>query len=487
MQKMIKTRFPPSPTGFLHIGSLRTALYNFLFSKKNSGHFYLRIEDTDQTRKVPGAVENIVETLSLMNLHYDNSKIMYQSERLAIYRKYAEQLLISQNAYLCFCTQERLDNLRHMQQQKKLPSRYDGKCRMLDKTEIKQNLFKNVPYVIRQKIPARKIIAFRDLIHGEIKIQTDILDDQILLKTDGWPTYHLASVVDDHEMGISHIIRGEEWLSSTPKHIMLYECFRWELPEFAHLPLLLNPDKSKLSKRQGDVSVKEYLDKGYLPEAILNFVLLLGWNPGDNKEIFSLEEMVKGFSPDKINKSGAIFNMQKLNWFNSWYIRHKDEKELVTLSIPYLKESGLLPKKLTHENIHYIHKIVHIEKDRIKKLSDLPELVDYFFKKIKYDQSLLLWKNQTVEQAVNNLSQLLDYIDKLDEGKDFTKMNLEKLILQYIKEKKIGIGETLWPFRVSLCGRRNSPGPFEIGEILGKKEIIMRIKYAIKLLTKNNG
>ena len=278
MPKSIKTRFAPSPTGWLHVGGLRTALYAYLFAKHNKGEFLLRIEDTDQERKVKGAVENLQEMLKIFRLNWDNEKPMIQSERISVYQKYAEDLIKKDKAYYCFCSKERLDNLRKAQQQKGLPPMYDGHCRDISLQEISDKKLKEA-YVIRFKMPRTGQTEFSDIIRGKVKFDNRLLDDPIILKSDGFPTYHLANVVDDHEMKISHVIRGEEWLPSAPKHLLIYQAFNWPSPEFAHLPLLLNKDKSKLSKRQGDVAVEDYLKKGYLPEALLNFVLLLGWNP----------------------------------------------------------------------------------------------------------------------------------------------------------------------------------------------------------------
>src|SRR3989344_101310 len=289
MPKSIKTRFAPSPTGWLHVGGLRTALYAYLFAKHNKGEFLLRIEDTDQERKVKGAVENLQEMLKIFRLNWDNEKPMIQSERISVYQKYAEDLIKKDKAYYCFCSKERLDNLRKAQQQKGLPPMYDGHCRDISLQEISDKKLKEA-YVIRFKMPRTGQTEFSDIIRGKVKFDNRLLDDPIILKSDGFPTYHLANVVDDHEMKVTHVIRGEEWLPSTPKHILLYRAFGWQQPQFAHLPLLLNPDKSKLSKRQGNVAVEDYLKKGYLPESLLNFVLLLGWNPKTEQEIFTIEE-----------------------------------------------------------------------------------------------------------------------------------------------------------------------------------------------------
>ena len=306
---MIRTRFAPSPTGFLHVGGLRTALYCYLFAKKNNGKFILRIEDTDQSRKVDGAMENLIDTLKWAGINFDEGPTVggdfgpyIQSERLNIYHEHAQKLVDEDKAYFCFCSPERLDEVRKKQIELKIPPQYDRLCRELPKEIIEQKKSNGEKFVVRMKVPLIGETTFVDLIRGNVTIANKVLDDQVLLKSDGFPTYHLAVVVDDHFMKISHVIRGEEWLPSTPKHILLYKYFGWELPHFAHLPLLLNPDKSKLSKRQGDVAVEDYKAKGYLKEAIVNFISLLGWNPGDNREIFSLEELKMNFHLNELEK-----------------------------------------------------------------------------------------------------------------------------------------------------------------------------------------
>jgi len=478
MEKQIRTRFSPSPTGFLHVGGLRTALYNYLFAKKNKGIFLLRIEDTDQNRLIKGAEENLKNILEIFSLKH-NEKSVRQSDRLDIYKKRTQELLKKDGAYLCFCTAERLESVRKVQQGNNLPTRYDGHCRMLKKEEAEKKIFEKTPFVVRQKLPKHLLVEFTDLVRGTISINTDTLDDQVLMKSDGWPTYHLASVIDDHEMEITHVIRGEEWLPSTPKHVLLYRVFGWEEPKFAHLPLLLNSDRSKLSKRQGDVSVDDYLKKGFLKEALLNFILLLGWNPGTEKEIFSLNEMEKEFSLEKVNKSGAVFNVEKLEWLNGHYIKTSSAEKLFDLALPFFQKAGFADTK----NIEKIKKIILIEQERIKKLSELPELSSYFFSDISYDPKILVWKKQTTQNAVSALKNLCLMLEKMEES-EFTQKTLEEKIITFIEGSGHEVGEVLWPMRVSLCGRKASPSPFEIADVLGKKESIKRIHTAISLLAK---
>ena len=538
IMKKVKTRFAPSPTGALHVGSLRTALYNYLFAKHNNGDFILRIEDTDKARYVEGSIESLIKTLNLTELDYsegvfvdDKDKIAQkgdfgpyvQSERLDIYRKYVDELIKNDYAYFCFCSQERLEKMRKDQQAKKMAPMYDGKCRGLSKTEIKKLLNNqssvisneaerseksknsetsklsdfsptaqndNSNYVIRFKTPKEGFTEFKDLIYGKIKIENKIIDDQVLMKSDGYPTYHLANVVDDHLMEISHIIRGEEWLPSTPKHILLYKAFGWDIPEFAHLPLLLNPDKSKLSKRQGDVAVEDYLKKGYLPEALLNFILLLGWNPKTEEEIFSLDEMIKRFDLSGVNKTGAIFNVEKLDWINGNYIREMDLGELTELCVPYLEEAGLLKKVVSSKyqvlstndevNFEYLKKVVSLEQERMKKLSEIGELVKFIFvDNLEYDKELLIWKKMSFEEVKNNLELAYSELEKIEE-KDFEKNNLEKILRDLMEREGIKAGELLWPLRVALTGLKGSPGPFEVGEVLGKEKVLGRIKEGIE-------
>ena len=509
--KKIRTRFAPSPTGYLHVGSLRTAFYNYLFAKHNNGDFILRIEDTDRSRYVEGSIENLVKILDLMGLEYsegiftgNNSKTCQkgdfgpymQSERLEIYKKYVDELIKNDYAYFCFCSQERLNEMRREQQTQKIAPMYDGKCRGLQKKEIQKLLDNKTPFVIRLKVPKDGFTEFDDLIYGKIKIANRTIDDQVIMKSDGFPTYHLANVVDDHLMEISHTIRGEEWLPSTPKHILLYKAFNWEIPKFAHLPLLLNPDKSKLSKRQGDVSVEDYLNKGYLPEALLNFILLLGWNPKTEEEIFSLDEMIERFDLSGVNKTGAILNTEKLDWVNGSYIRKMDLGELTKLCIPYLVKAKLIKEVLnikypsnstgwqvlsTDEivDFNYLKKVVGLEQERMKKLSEIGESVKFIFvDKLKYEKDLLIWKKMDLEKVKNNLELIYQELEKIDE-KDFKKDNLEKVLRDLMEREGIKTGELLWPLRVALTGLKGSPGPFDIAITLGKEKVLERIQFAI--------
>jgi glutamyl-tRNA synthetase len=510
---MIRVRFAPSPTGFLHIGGLRTALYNFLFAKKYKGKFILRIEDTDIKRKVEGATENLIQILQKFNLNWDEGVYLtlkkgkieikqkgkygpyIQSQRLEIYQKFAKKLVEKHLAYYCFCSKEDLEKMRKEQRAKKLPPMYDGRCRKLTKSEIKKRLLKGLPHVIRLKVPDEGSIEFNDLIRGKIKFDFKNIDDQVLLKSDGYPTYHLAVVVDDHLMRITHVIRGEEWLPSVPKHLLIYKAFNWKIPEFAHLPLILNPDRSKLSKRKSDVAVESYLEKGYLPEAILNFVALLGWNPDTDQEIFSLEELIKEFSLEKVQRSGAVFNLEKLDWMNGYYIRKMKIDELAVRCIPYLIQSGLIKSlkskakiprfqiRKTKEiiDLDWLKKIVALEQIRMKKLTDLKELANFFFEeKLDYDPKILFWKGMEKDKVINILNLVKQKLKELPK-----EMFKREKIFDLLKElaKDYGTGEVFWPFRVALSGKTASPPPNEIAEILGKEKTLKRIEEAIKLLS----
>ena len=398
-----RVRFAPSPTGFLHVGGLRTALYNFLYARKNSGVFVLRIEDTDRSRAVEGAAKNLLEVLQWAGLVPDegpNRPGSYgpyvQSERLHLYRDSIEKLLASGSAYRCFCSPERLDEMRKAQEKQKLPFiKYDRRCLALSREEIEGNLRRGLPHVVRMRVPEGEPVGFRDMIHGDLSFAAEQIDDQVLMKSDGYPTYHFANVVDDHTMEISHVIRGEEWLPSTPKHVLLYRFFGWEPPVFAHLPLLLNPDRSKLSKRQGDVAVEDFRAKGYLSEALINFVALLGWNPGTTQELFSLEELVGLFSLEQVNRSGAIFNLEKLTWLNFQHLRKRPESDVLAMLKEALKAS---PFAATQPDDAYLLSVIRAMRERVTFVRDFFEKSPYFFAPpASYDQEAVKkrWKKET--------------------------------------------------------------------------------------------
>ncbi|MCX6745181.1 MAG: glutamate--tRNA ligase [Candidatus Parcubacteria bacterium] len=493
IKKQVRTRFAPSPTGYLHVGGLEIMIFAYIFAKQNKGEFLLRIEDTDKKRELPGAKEALLQTIANMGFVYDEGPILkngkietkgkfgpyIQSERLDIYQKYVRELINNGHAYYCFCTPERLDTMRGEQQKNNQPPKYDRTCRNLTAQEIQANLDTKVPYVIRMKIPDNETVTFNDLIKGDISFNSNDIDDQVLLKSDGYPTYHLAVVVDDHLMQISHVIRGDDWLSSTPKHLLLYKYFDWKIPYFAHLSLLLNTDRTKLSKRKGDVAVEDFLQKGYLKEALINFIATIGWNEeaGNEQEIYSLEDLIKKFDITRLSKSGAIFNLEKLDWINSHYIRAKTVKELTGLCLPYLKQV----KPDITQNL--AEKVVAIEQERLKKLEDINQNTNFLINdEITYQPELLVWKKSTLSQTKENLGKLIIFIQDLKNSDYKTAKGLEEKVITWIKENNYGVGDMLWPMRVALSGQQNSPSPFEIAWVIGKETTVKRISMAISNL-----
>ena len=480
MNKEVRVRFAPSPTGYLHVGGLRTALYNYLFAKHNNGKFILRIEDTDQSRYVEGAVEKLIESLKWVGLNYDegpdnsgNFGPYYQSERLDIYQNHIKDLVAKKHAYYCFCSAERLSSLREEQQKLKLPqAKYDKFCLRLSEDEIRTNLENNIPFVIRLNVEANETVKFSDHVRGIVEFNTDNIDDQVLIKSDGFPTYHLANVVDDHLMKISHVIRGEEWLSSTPKHILLYNYFGWEIPEFAHLPLLLNPDKSKLSKRQGDVAVEDYRDKGYLKEALINFVALLGWNFGDDQEYFLIDEMIEKFSLDRVNKSGAVFNIEKFDWLNGLHIRNKTTHELLPLFRQELESSNFSAIEYSDD---FLLLILEAMKERITFVKELIANSNYFYEKpSSYDSAILnkRWKDDS-HKLLNQ------FIVELTSLTNEDKESFETALKTVAEKNECGVGRLIHPVRLAVSGVGVGPGVYDLLVILGKEEVIERIKIAL--------
>jgi glutamyl-tRNA synthetase len=489
-KQQVRTRFAPSPTGYLHVGGLRTIIYAYIIAKQNKGKFLLRIEDTDKEREVPGAKEALIKTMGNIGFDYDEGPILkdgkldskgnfgpyIQSQRLEIYQKYVKQLLDQGQAYYCFCTSERLTQMREEQMKNNKPPKYDRTCRDLTPEEVQEKLEAKTPYVIRMKIPDNEIIKFTDLIRGEMEFNSNDSDDQVLIKSDGYPTYHLAVVVDDHLMQISHVLRGEEWLPSTPKHILLYKYFNWEPTIFAHMSLLLNPDKTKLSKRKGDVAVEDFLKKGYLKEALINFIGTIGWTEeaGSEQEIYSIKDLIEKFDISRVSKSGAIFNLEKLDWLNGHYIRAKKVNELTELCLPYLLQ---INPNLSSE---LAEKIVTIEQERLKKLSDITQNASFLIEgKLEYPAELLVWKKSTPEQTKDNLVKLNEFLASFNDS-DFKDIkSLETKIMDWIKTNNLGVGDMLWPMRVALSGQKNSPNPFEIAWVVGKQATLDRISKAI--------
>lgn len=471
--KKIRTRMAPSPTGELHIGGLRTLLYDYALAKKNNGQFILRIEDTDQKRLVVGSQERILQVIKDYGLSWDEGPDIggpygpyVQTERLEIYQKYIKELLDKGLAYYCFCSQERLDSLRATQKAQKQIPRYDQHCLHLSKEEIQKKLDNKIPYTIRMVIPKNETIVFEDLIRGKIKFNTNEVDDQVLIKSNGIPTYHFAAVVDDHLMKITHVFRGEEWLTSTPKHLLLYRYFGWEAPAFAHLTVLLNPDgKGKLSKRSGSTHARSFLDEGYLPEAMLNFLMFLGWNPGGNREFFTLDEFVQVFSLEHLHKKSPIFDRKKLDYLNGYYLRQKTEEQLFELFKKFLPQASDEQIKI----------LIPILKERIVKLSDLPVQTKFLFEDVDYDKDLLLKKGTSPELAKDMLIKSKELLS------DFS--DIQNKITNLIQENNWNVGEFFMVFRVAICGSAFTPPVVECLPALGQEKTIHKLDFAISKLS----
>ncbi len=468
----VKTRFAPSPTGPLHIGSARSALFNYLFAEQNRGEFILRIEDTDVERSNPLFEKDILDGFKWLGIW--DKKPYRQSERIKIYKKYTEGLLEEGKAFWCPHTKEDLAWEKEEQMKRKEAPRHICKSKN-KKTKIKKG------EIIRLDTPS-KIVDFDDIIRGKIKFDTSLLGDIALAKDENTPLYNFAVVIDDYEMKISHVIRGEDHISNTPKQILIQEALGLPRPQYAHLPLVLGPDRSKLSKRHGPVSISEYRKLGYLAETIINFMALLGWNPGTEQEIFSLDELIKKFDLNRVQKGGAIFNIERLDWLNGVYVRKKSAEELTDL---ILKEEFLkIPKGFKN---NYIEKITALEQSRLQKLSEIGERTAYFFFEPRYSKSMLFWtglpagrqEKETIDITKEHIDKIVDLISNI-KIKDFTKEQIKEIIWPYAEEK--GRGDVLWPFRVALTGQRKSPDPFEIAEILGKEKTLNRLEYARDLL-----
>ena len=478
-----RVRFAPSPTGYLHVGGLRTALYNFLFARKNNGTFILRIEDTDRKRFVEGAVENLIESLEWCGLSFDEGPgkdggygPYLQSERLELYKKYTLELLEQKKAYYCFCTAERLDLMRKEIEKQGGQPKYDKHCLHLTQQEVQEKLNSGSSYVIRLNVPAGETIAFDDIIRGHIEFSSDVVDDQVLMKSDGYPTYHLANVVDDHLMKITHVIRGEEWLSSTPKHVILYNALGWEIPKFAHLPLLLNPDRSKLSKRQGDVAVEDYKSKGFLKESLVNFVALLGWTAGDDKEFYYLDELVEKFSLERVNKAGGVFDLQKLNWLNAEHLRHKIIPEIIALLRESLSTSPYAQLVLEDS---YLEKVILAMLPRVAFIQEIWQNAPYFFESPTSYDAATVKKRWTADSGAY-LQILVKHVDALT---SVEKEDFERTLHAACEEMQIQHAQLIHPLRLAISGVGGGPGVFDIAAIIGKEETSNRIRSAIQNIT----
>ena len=480
--KRVRTRFAPSPTGRMHVGNLRTALYAYLIAKHEGGDFILRIEDTDQERYVEGAVDIIYRTLAATGLVHDEGPdkdggvgpyVQSQRQEQGIYLKYAKELIEKGEAYYCFCDEERLEQCRQVIGGKEIRI-YDKHCLSLSKEEVEEKLSAGVPYVIRQNNPRTGTTTFCDEIYGDITVDNAELDDMILIKSDGYPTYNFANVVDDHLMGITHVVRGNEYLSSAPKYNRLYEAFGWEVPVYVHCPLITNEEHQKLSKRSGHSSYEDLVDQGFLTEAIVNFVALLGWSPEDNREIFSLPELVEAFDYHHMSKSPAVFDMVKLKWMNGEYIKAMDFDRFYEMAEPYIR------KTITKD--YDLRKIAAMVKTRIEIFPDIPQLIDFFEAVPEYDISMYAHKKMKTTPE-SSLEVLREVLPVLEEMTDYTNDAIYERLLAFIKEKGVKTGYVLWPLRTAVSGKQTTPaGATEIMEVIGKEETLARVRAAVDKL-----
>ena len=481
----VRTRFAPSPTGRMHVGNLRTALYEFLIAKHAGGDFILRIEDTDRERYVEGAVDIIYRTLEATGLVHDEGPDKdkgygpyIQSERQAsgLYLEYAKKLIESGDAYYCFCDKDRLATLKtSVGEDGKEITMYDKHCLHLSQEEIQANLDAGKPYVIRMNMPTEGTTTFVDELYGKITVENKELDDMILIKSDGYPTYNFANVIDDHLQEITHVVRGNEYISSSPKYQRLYEAFGWEAPKYVHLPLITDENHKKLSKRSGHSSYEDLVEQGFLPEAIVNYIALLGWIPEDNQEIFSLDELIKNFDYHKVNKSPSVFDITKLKWMNGEYIKAMDNEKFYEMARPYVKE--VIKKDLNLETI------MDMVKTRIETFPEIGDMIDFFQELPEYSPEMYTHKKMKTNSE-NSLEILKELLPILEETDDYSVQGLHDTVFEYIKKKEIKNGQALWPLRTAVSGKQMTPaGAFEIMEVIGKEESLERIKKGIELLS----
>ena len=488
----VRVRFAPSPTGFVHIGSLRTALYNYLFAKGNEGKYILRVEDTDRARYVEGAIEGMIESMLWAGVSHDEGFQLeqdrlvevgeygpyMQSRRLDIYQKHIKQLLHQEDAYYCFCSKERLDQVREEQRSRGETPKYDGHCKGLTKEEASEKIKRGEEYVVRLKMPEDREIEFEDLVRGKMSFHTSDVDDQVLIKSDGFPTYHFAVVVDDYLMGITHIIRGEEWVTSTPKHIHLYKAFGWDLPKYVHLPNILNKDKKKLSKRQGDVAVEDFKKKGYLPEALVNYIALIGWSPEDNQEIFTMEELKQKFDLTRVSKSGGVFDLEKLNWMNNHYIKEADNRRLARLAIPYLEEAGHLNPGEGEAKISWVEDLMEVLKEYLDYLAQVPEKAELFFKE-EIQISPEGWEilsDDHIDELLEAFYQKVKHAEVIDQA-------FGKEVFKLLKKEVGAKGPKLFkPARVAVTGETQGPDLTLVMKILGREKLLKRIEFVQRQL-----
>lgn len=482
----VRTRFAPSPTGKMHVGNLRTALYAYLITKHENGDFLLRIEDTDQERFVEGALEIIYRTLEKTGLIHDEGPdkdggygpyVQSERQRSGLYLEYAKQLVEKGEAYYCFCTKERLESLKiaTITEDGKEIAKYDKHCLHLSKEEVRANLLARMPYVIRQNNPTEGTTTFSDVIFGDITVDNTELDDMILIKSDGYPTYNFANVVDDHLMEITHVVRGNEYLSSTPKYNRLYNAFGWEIPVYVHCPIITNEEHKKLSKRSGHSSYEDLIDQGFITEAVVNYVSLLGWSPSNNEEIFSLEELVKEFDYHHINKSPAVFDMVKLRWMNGEYITKMENETYYKMAFPYIKE--VIKKDLD------LKKIADLVKSRIETFLDIKDHIDFFEELPEYDIQMYAHKKMKTNPETS-LEVLKELLPIFEQQEDYSNDALYTTLVNYVGEKGCKNGYAMWPIRTAVSGKQMTPGgATEIMEILGKEESLSRIRTAIEKLS----
>lgn len=486
--KKVRTRYAPSPTGFMHVGNLRTALYEYLIAKSQQGDFVLRIEDTDQERLVEGAVDVIYDTLRKVGLTHDEGPDVggeygpyVQSERLNMYKPYAERLVKEGKAYYCFCTKERLDALRDSQQKEGgFAGGYDRHCRELPESEVQRLLKEGAPYVIRQKMPATGSTTFEDAVYGTITVENSELEDQILLKSDGYPTYNFANVIDDHSMGITHVVRGCEYLSSTPKYNLLYEAFGWDKPTYVHLPLIMGKNEdgsvSKLSKRHGATGFADLVQEGFLPEAIINYIALLGWCPKDNQELFTLEQLSEAFCIEGISKSPAVFDYDKLTWFNAEYIRGMTPEEFTAAAMPYYEQASK-GKQLPWE------KLAAILQPRVTKLTEIPGMIDFFIEQPVYEPELFI--NKKSKTNLENSKVMLENATlALESLSDWNHEDIHDCLIALAQTLEVKNGTVMWPVRIAAAGKTVTPGgAIEILEILGREESLRRLHLGLSKLS----
>ena len=474
----VRLRFAPSPTGYPHLGNIRTALFNWLFTRHYGGKFILRIEDTDIARKVEGAVEVILDSLRWLGLNWDEGPY-FQSQRLPVYHEIAHRLLDEGHAYLCYCSPERLETMRQEQAKRKQPPKYDRRCRELTERERTQLESTGITPVIRFKTPLEGETTFYDLIYGPITFKHDTLDDFVLLKSDGYPTYHLANVVDDHLMTISHVFRAEEWLSSTPRHVLLYQALNWQPPQFAHLPMILGPDRAKLSKRHGATTISEYQKQGYLPDAMINFLALLGWSLDDRTELLSQEELIKNFSLERVGKTAAIFNKDKLEWMNGVYLRKLSLGEFVQQAMPFLDRD--LPESVERPlDNSYISQVLTLIQERTKTLTEVSQLASFFFlDEVQYDTGLFLKGSLDAKSSAKAISIASQ---KLEEVTTWDATTLENILRPLATELNLSPGEFFGLLRIAVTGRTAAPPLFQTMAVLGKEKCLKRFDMVLQLL-----